>query len=137
MTSSSFVAPSFPSTPIGTTVSVLTLLASPLPLAQCTGLETDESFRDDVSILEDDLLTWSKEPTLLESRLQQLCDDHVRVGVAPSFKHMDLHCLDSLDLTPVSSPFLPTTPTHLHAFGESVGDISGSQPLFTVLCIPR
>ena len=37
LTSSSLVAPSFPSTAIGTTVSALTLLVSPLPLTQCTG----------------------------------------------------------------------------------------------------
>ena len=93
LTSSSVVAPSSPSTPIGTTVSALTLLASPLPLAKCTRLAMGESFRDDVSVLKDDLLTWSKEPTLLESHLEEapfeeLCDDHERVGASPSFEYM-------------------------------------------------
>jgi len=60
-----------------------------------------EPFRNDVSVMEDDLLTWSKEPTLLESHLEEapfeeLCDDHMRVGAAPSFEHMNLPCLDSL-----------------------------------------
>ena len=45
LTSSSLVAPSFTSTLIGTTVSALTLHASPLPLAQCTRLEMSETSR--------------------------------------------------------------------------------------------
>jgi len=51
------VALSFSSTPIATSVSDSTLLASPLPLAQCTGLEMGEISRVDVSILEDDSLS--------------------------------------------------------------------------------
>ena len=45
LTSLLFVSPSFSSTPIVTSISDLTLLASPLPLAQCTGLEICEITR--------------------------------------------------------------------------------------------
>ena len=50
-TSLSFVAPSSPSTPIGTIVSALPLFASPLPLTQCTRLDMSEPFKDAVNIL--------------------------------------------------------------------------------------
>ena len=43
LTSLPFVAPSLPSTPRDTTEGVLCLFSSPLPLAQCTGLEMNES----------------------------------------------------------------------------------------------
>ena len=45
LTSFPFVAPSFSSTRMDTSVSDLTLLASPFPLAQCMGLEKSEIFR--------------------------------------------------------------------------------------------
>ena len=51
------VAPSFSSTPIATSVSELALLASPLPLAQCTRLEMGENSSGDVSVLENDSLS--------------------------------------------------------------------------------
>jgi len=63
LTSSSLVAPSSLSTPIGTTISALTLHASPFPLAQCMGLEMGKLPRGDVSVLEDDFPTWLREPT--------------------------------------------------------------------------
>jgi len=47
------VAPSFSSTPVATSVSDSTLLAYPLPLAQCTGLEMDDISTGDVSVPED------------------------------------------------------------------------------------
>jgi len=55
--SSSLVAPSSTSTSIGTTVSALTLHASPLSLAQYMGLEMGEPYRGDVTILEGDFPT--------------------------------------------------------------------------------
>jgi len=67
LTSLSFIAPSFSSTPMDTSVSDLTLFASPLTLAQCTGLEMDETFRSDVSIIENYLFHWSKEISLVET----------------------------------------------------------------------
>jgi len=56
LTSLPLVAPSFSNTPVATSVSDSTLLASPLPLAQCIGLEMGQTSRVDVSVLEDDSL---------------------------------------------------------------------------------
>ena len=58
MTSSPFVAPSFSSTPMDTSVSKLTLLASPLPLTQCMGLEMGKIPRGGASDIEDVSLGW-------------------------------------------------------------------------------
>jgi len=46
-----FVVLSLPNTPRDTAIGDLTLLASPLPLAQCAGLETGELSKGDASIL--------------------------------------------------------------------------------------
>jgi len=51
-----FVALSLSSTPRDTTIGDLTLLAFSLPLAQCTVLEMDESYKGDASFVNDDLL---------------------------------------------------------------------------------
>jgi len=59
----SFVALSSSSTPMDTIVSDLTLLASLLPLAQCTGLEMGEKTKGDIRDIKD----FSPE------RLKQLC----------------------------------------------------------------
>ena len=80
MTSSSLVAPSSLSTASGTTFSALTLLASPLPLAQCTGLEIGEHSKGETSFIADAMIAWSKEPSSIESYLEEalfeeLCDD--------------------------------------------------------------
>jgi len=56
LTSSSLVAPPSASTPIGTTVSALTFLAYPNPLAQCTRLETDKHSRGEASFIEDAMI---------------------------------------------------------------------------------
>jgi len=68
-TSLPFIAPSFSSTPVDTSVSDLTLLTSLLPLAQCMGLEMSEISRGDASVLEDASLAWSKELVLVDSCL--------------------------------------------------------------------
>jgi len=70
LTSLPFVAPSFSSIPMDTSFSNLTLLASSLPLVQCTGLEMDEISRGYASIIEDDSLGWSEEFTLDEPCLK-------------------------------------------------------------------
>ena len=44
-----FITPSLSSTPRDTTKGALHLLSSPLPIAQCTGLEMGESLRGDAS----------------------------------------------------------------------------------------
>ena len=46
-----YVVPSLSSTPNDTTDGVVSYLFSPLPLAQCTGLEMGESSRGDASLL--------------------------------------------------------------------------------------
>ena len=69
LTSLPLVVPSFCSTAIASSVNESTLLASPLPLAQRTGLEMGEISRVDVSIVEDDSLSWSKELTLIAPHL--------------------------------------------------------------------
>ena len=53
LTPLTFVAPSFFSTSTDTSVSDSILLASPLPLAQCTGLEMGETSRRGASSVED------------------------------------------------------------------------------------
>ena len=57
LTPLTFVSPSFSTTPMDTSVSDSILLASPLPLVQCTGLEMDETSRGDATSVEDVLLS--------------------------------------------------------------------------------
>ena len=59
---------------------------------------------------------------------------NVRVGAAPTIKHTDHIHTEPLDLVPISFPFLPTTPSHLHAFQESLGDTSGFHHSFDPYC---
>jgi len=94
-----------------------------------------EISKGDVSILEDDSLNWSKELALVEPYLEKapfvkFCGDAVMGTDTPSIEHTDPICNEALDLTPVSSPLLPTTPSHLRAYHESVGDIRGYNPSF-------
>jgi len=61
------------------------------------GLEMGEISRGDVSILEDDLLSWSKELTLVEPHLEEapfmeFCGDVVIGTNTPSIKHTDPIC---------------------------------------------
>ena len=114
LTSSPFITPSFSSTPMNTTNSDLTLVASTLALAQCTWLEMGESSKGYASVIEDDSLDWSKEPSLVEPYLEQapfgeLCGDVMMGSATPSNRHIDSICTEALDLTPISSPF-----THSH-----------------------
>jgi len=51
LTSLRLVTPSFSSNPIATSVSDSTLLASPLPSAQCTRLEMGAISKSDISVL--------------------------------------------------------------------------------------
>ena len=67
-------------------------------------------------------------PYLEEAPFEELCDDSLVVGVAPSVEHINPICTEPLDFTPISSPLLPTTPSHLHALHESLGDIRGYNP---------
>jgi len=56
-----FITPSLSSTPRDTTKGALHLLSSPLPIAQCTGLEMGESLRGDSICVEVDLLDSSSD----------------------------------------------------------------------------
>ena len=71
LTYSPLVAPSPSSTPLVTSTSDSTLLDSPFPLAQCTGLEVGEISGGDVRTLEDVSLSWSKEFQLVEPHLEE------------------------------------------------------------------
>jgi len=55
----------------------------------------------------------------------------VRVGAAPSIRHINSSCTKLLDSAPLSSHFLPTTPSPLHAF---LGNIKRSHPSFDPCC---
>jgi len=63
-----------------------------------------------------------------------LCDDSLVVGDAPNIEYIDPICIEPLDLILISSPLFPTSPSHLHAFHESLGDISGYNPSFDPYC---
>jgi len=71
LTPLTFVALSFSSTLMDNSVSDLILLASPPPLAQCTRLEMGKTSRGDASSVENALLSWSEELTLVESYLEE------------------------------------------------------------------
>jgi len=57
------------------------------------------------------------------------------VSDASSFKHIDLTCINSLGLTPISSLLLHTIPSRLRAIHESQGDIGGYNPFFNPYCV--
>ena len=98
-----------------------------------------EIYTGDVSVLEDDSLSWSNEltlggPHLEEAPFEEFCGD-VMMGIdTPSIEHTDLICNEPPDVTLVSSPLLPTVPSHLHAYHESLGDIRGYNPSFDPSC---
>jgi len=93
----------------------------------------------DASSVQDVLLSWLRELTLVEPYLEKapfegLYDGSLVVGVAPSIDHIGPICTKPLDLTPISSPLLPTMSSHLHAFHESLGDIRGHNPSLDPYC---
>ena len=65
------------------------------------------------------------EPHLEEAPFAEFCGDVVMGTDNPSIEHTDPICNESHDLTPISSPLLPTATSHLHAYHESLGDIRG------------
>ena len=86
------------------------------PFSSVHGLEMGEISRGDVSVVEDGSLTWSKALTLVEPHLEEapfveFSGDFVMGTDTPSIEHTDPICDEPLDLTPVSSPLLPTTPS--------------------------
>jgi len=98
-----------------------------------------ETSRGDVGVLEDASLVWSKkhamiEPCLKEPPFKELCGDVVMGSDTPSIEHTDPICFELFDLTPTSSPLLPTTPSHLYAYHESLSDIKGYSPNLDLYC---
>jgi len=93
-----------------------------------------EIFKGDVSVLEDTSLLRSKELTLVEPHLEELCGDLVMGTNTPSIGPTNPIGNEPLDLTPTSSPLPPTIPSHLHAFHESLGDIKGYNPYLSPYC---
>ena len=71
---------------------------------------------------------------MVEPHLEELCGDHVMVRDAANIAHTDPICTEPLDSMPISSPLLPMTPSYLHAFHESSGDIRGSHPSCDPYC---
>ena len=65
------------------------------------------------------------EPHLEEAPFVEFCGDIVIDNGAPSIGHTDPICSELFESTPTSSPLLSTTPSHVHAFYESLGDIRG------------
>jgi len=139
LSSLSYVASSLSSTPRDTAIGDLTLLASPLPLAQCTGLEMGESSNSDASFIKGSLLDWSNGPILMQLFLEkalfeELYGDGMVVSSTPSIKHIHPICTEPLALAPISSPLLSTTASHLHAFYRSLSDIKGYNFSFKPCC---
>jgi len=106
-----------------------------------------EISRGNVSVQEDDSLCLSKEFTLVEPHLKEapfaeFCGDVVMGTDTYSIEHTDPICNEPLDLTPISSPLLPTSPSYMLTFHESLFDIRGYNPSFDLYCayledIPR
>ena len=72
------------------------------------------------------------EPHLEEAPFTEFCGDVVMGTDTPSIEHIKPICNKPLNLTLVSSPLLPTTPSYLHAFHESFGGIRGYYPSFDI-----
>ena len=82
-----------------------------------------ETSGSDVRTPEDASLFRSKELALVEPHLEELCGDLVMGTDTPSPGPTDPIGNKPLDLYPISSPLPPTTPFHVHAFPESLGNI--------------
>jgi len=74
------------------------------------------------------------EPHLEEAPFTEFCGDVVMGTDTPSIEHIKPICNKPLNLTLVSSPLLPTTPSYLHAYPDSLGDIRGDNPSFDPYC---
>jgi len=87
-----------------------------------------EIFRGDVSVQEDDSLSWLRELTLIapclkEAPFEECCGDIVMGSTTPSIGLIVPICNES-------SPLLPSTPSHLYAYHESLADITRYNPSF-------
>jgi len=93
-------------------------------------LEMREIYRRNASALEDDSLDESKELSVVPYYLQEapfevFCGDIVMGSDTPNIAHIEPMCTEPLSLISTSSPLLPITPSHDHAFHESSDDIRG------------
>ena len=70
------------------------------------------------------------EPYLEEAPFAEFYGDAVMGSNPPSIRPTDPICNEPLDLTPTSFYLLPTTPSYMHAFDESLSDIRGYNPSF-------
>ena len=73
-------------------------------------------------------------PCLEEPPFEELCADIAMDSTTPTIGLIDRIYSEPLDLTPTSSPLLPTTPSHLHAYHESLCDNKGYNPSFDPYC---
>ena len=73
-------------------------------------------------------------PHLDEALFKELFDGGVVVGAALTIGHIYSIYTELLDLTPISSPLLLTTPSLFQTFHESLGDIRGPYPTFDPYC---
>jgi len=55
-------------------------------------------------------------------------------GITLSIGVINPICNESLNLTPISSPLPPTTPSYMHAFHDFLGDIRGYSASFDPYC---
>jgi len=74
-----------------------------------------EHYRGEASFIEDAVIAWSKEPSSIEPHLEEalfeeLCNDDVVVGAAPSVGHIDSICNELLDLTLFHPLYFPPLP---------------------------
>ena len=73
-------------------------------------------------------------PHLEEATFVEFCGDIMMGSDTPSIEHIDPICSELFDSTPISSPLLPTTPSHLQEYHESMCDIKGYNPSFDPYC---
>jgi len=98
-----------------------------------------DTSRGDVSVLEDASLLRSKEHALVEPHLEEtpfveFCGNIVMGSDTPSIRHTDPICFELFASTPISSHLLSTTPSHVHTFRDSLGDIRGYNSSFNSYC---
>ena len=74
------------------------------------------------------------EPHLEEAPFAEFCGDVVMGSDTLSVEHTNPICNEPFDLNPTSYPLFSTTPSHLHAFHESLDDIRGYNPFFASYC---
>jgi len=98
-----------------------------------------ETSRGDSNVIEDVSLLRSREVTLVVPHLKEapfvdFDGDLVLNSDTPSIVHNDPICSELFDSEPIPSPLPPTTPSYMHTFHESLGDIRGYSPSIDPYC---